>query len=119
MDTIKVATSGYGDTDFLKITPHKRPKCQTLLAEWMAKGGVSKDTLAINIGVNHMSIDKWRKGQCTPDLVAAFLIERITKGAVPVSSWLAYPAARAVFQKLEAKRKSRQAGNYTTHAGMR
>ena len=114
VDTIKVPRIGYGLSGIFKIHPNKRDRVATAMAEWMDAENVSKDAVAINLGVNHESVTNYRWGRSCPGLVQAFLIERMSKGKVPVASWLGIPPAVALFQQLEMKRKSRQAGNYST-----
>lgn len=114
-DTVKVPRVGYGLTDILKIPGNRRNKVSTPLDQWMTKNNLSKHDLAIALGCNHEAVNQWRFGQVVPGLVQAFLLERLSKGAIPVSSWLAVPPALAKFQMFEAKRKSRQAGHYNAN----
>lgn len=116
VDTIKVPSHGYGLTNIFKVQPDKRDKVQTTLSDWMDENNLGKDALAVAIGVNHQTITNWRNGQVYPGLVEAFLLERLSKGKVPVATWLGVPPAIARFQQLEAKRKSRQAGNYSVRS---
>ena len=42
------------------------------------------------------TIQQWVSGQSLPSLPAAYEIERMTKGVVPMEAWLAHPGAKSM-----------------------
>lgn len=75
-------------TKHLYPKPYSRPPQETPLRLWMEREGVYQTTLALALGVSQNAVQMWATGRVVPNLVVAFKIERYTRGAVPVSSWL-------------------------------
>lgn len=84
-----------------KLPAHKRPVTPTLLHEWLAARGTSRNKFARQIGVNHKTVDYWCDGRVMPELVPALRIEAITEGGVPVESWVGTPLGRMMWKELE------------------
>jgi transcriptional regulator with XRE-family HTH domain len=65
----------------------------TLLGKWAAEKGWSREELAQKLGLERrQSVDRLCRGTRRPSLELALLIEKVTGGAVPVSSWSKVPA---------------------------
>ena len=65
----------------------------TMLGEWAAENGWSREQLAKRLGLERrQSVDRLCRGTRRPSLELAVLIEKVTDGAVPVSSWAKVPA---------------------------
>lgn len=65
----------------------------SLLGKWIAEKGWSRDLLAKKLGkIPRQSVDRLCRGDRRPGLVLALLIEKVTDGQVPVSSWAKVPA---------------------------
>lgn len=58
-----------------------------VFAEWLVKKEIGVNTAAGLFGVSTSTIYGWRRGTRPPSRRAAALIERVTDGAVSVSSW--------------------------------
>lgn len=67
---------------------------ETAFHNWMVNTGTRQDHFALLIGCTRGSVRNWRYGQVMPSLVYAFRIEALTRGAVPVTSWMDTPAAK-------------------------
>jgi DNA-binding transcriptional regulator YdaS (Cro superfamily) len=57
------------------------------LAEYVARPGDCA-ALAKKLGVPHSTVWRWAKGERMPGANWAALIAKVTRGAVPSSSWL-------------------------------
>lgn len=55
------------------------------------------------IGVSQKTVSEWATGKGMPQLVAAYEIERLTKGVVPMESWLGLPQAKSLMAELRSK----------------
>lgn len=66
------------------------------------ESGTSKQTFANRVGVVRRTVDWWADGRVIPTLVAAFRIEQVTEGAVPVASWLGLDIGRALWEQMVA-----------------
>lgn len=64
------------------------PRRQTALWVWFEGGRGRQAWLARKLHYSVDSMRNWSRGRGCPDLEQAFLIERLTEGAVPVVSWL-------------------------------
>jgi len=65
----------------------------TALGRWAAENGWSREKLAEKLGLEaRQSVDRLCRGTRRPSLELAILIEKVTGGAVPVSSWAKVPA---------------------------
>jgi len=69
------------------------------LAAYLKVSGVSTTALSKVLGVEYKTFMAWRDGKVVPSIAAAFEIERLSKGAVPMESWLALPKARTELLK--------------------
>jgi DNA-binding transcriptional regulator YdaS (Cro superfamily) len=64
------------------------PPSRTALALYLHANGITPYQFAQLVGRSPWQVGNWCRGQYLPSLVSAFRIERATKGAVPVASWL-------------------------------
>ena len=71
---------------------------------------VSLGAFARAMGVHQKTISEWATGKGMPLLPAAYEIERLTKGVVPVESWLGLPQAKAMIAKMRAQQPRVVAG---------
>lgn len=72
----------------------KRTGCPTPLNEWLLVSGVSIGELARGCGVERNTVKAWKRGTALPSLVCAVLLQQVTKGGVPVASWMGTELAR-------------------------
>lgn len=70
------------------VRPWSRERRPTALDDWMRAGGVSNIALSQMVGCGVNIVQYWRQGQCLPNLLYAFKIERATKGAIPAVYWI-------------------------------
>jgi len=68
---------------------------------YLRASGVSLSLLARVSGINPASLVKYRRGERVPGLVAAYALERATKGVISMESWLGLPAARAELSRMQ------------------
>lgn len=68
--------------------PFKRRGCVTPLKLWLAEQGIAPYRFCFMVGANPKQVYLWVNGQGMPSLLYAFKIDAVTKGGVPVSSWL-------------------------------
>ncbi len=69
-----------------------RPRKQeTKLSRWLDVAGMSRDALAVKLGVGRSYVDKVCRGERRPSLDLAVAIEKLTEGAVPASAWIKVP----------------------------
>lgn len=61
----------------------------TRFSKYLKTEGVKQETLAERLGVTQGTISRLKCDAAKPSLELAVQIERITNGAVPVSSWVA------------------------------
>lgn len=60
----------------------------TRLEDWRHQHGYSMAVLARELGVNYYTVKRWCRGSHLPTIARAFAIDRLTRGAVPLESWL-------------------------------
>ncbi len=58
------------------------------LRAFLDKGGMTAMELAYRCGVNRSYVNRWANGDNRPNAGSALLLELVTRGAVPVKSWL-------------------------------
>jgi hypothetical protein len=97
----KARASGAFSAIGQNLPPYKRPITYTLLDKWLKARQIPDSVFAGQLGCDLKMITYWRQGQCMPDLVYAFRIERQTQGGVPVASWLGTPMGRALWHDRE------------------
>jgi transcriptional regulator with XRE-family HTH domain len=69
-----------------------RPRTrENILSRWLDSAGISRDTFAVKLGVTRTHLDRLCRADRRPGLDLALLIERLSKGAVPVSAWKNVP----------------------------
>lgn len=57
-------------------------------AHWFLASGLSRAELAPKLGIKENQLGKLLRGQANPSGAVKILIERLSKGAVPSSSWI-------------------------------
>ncbi len=76
-----------------KKRPRGRPrKKESKLSTWMDSQGLTRDAVATRLKIQRTYLDKLCRAESRPSLELAFEIEKLTRGAVPASDWLAVPA---------------------------
>jgi transcriptional regulator with XRE-family HTH domain len=68
--------------------PRKR---ETKLSLWLDAAGITRDALAKQLELARGYVDLICSGSRRPSLEVALRIEKLTRGAVPASSWLTAP----------------------------
>jgi transcriptional regulator with XRE-family HTH domain len=58
-----------------------------LLAEWRTKSGLSQAEAAGRFGVSQPTYWAWEKDGAVPKIEQGLLIEKVTKGEVPMRAW--------------------------------
>lgn len=86
-------------------SPHLRPPELTLLRRWLDARGMSLTAFSRLIGCSRQAVQYWASGRVLPELAAALLIENVTRGYVPVSSWLGTAVGRAHWARLDKTRR--------------
>ncbi len=84
------------------------------LASWMQSEGISIKKLAIMIGVDYYTVRKYVANERAPLLFLAIIIEELTNGAVPCTSWFDL-AARKPAKKRANKKKDGHAKKRTNN----
>jgi len=64
-----------------------RTKKQTPLSAWLDENEVTREEFAAKLDVTRPYLDKLCRGDRRPSLEIALLVEKLTKGEVPVSVW--------------------------------
>lgn len=82
-----------------------RPRIPTALQLWLGKNKVGVERMARMVGMTERGVRLLAYGQVMPQITTAFMIERVTKGGVPASSWLGTPIGRAQWARLESRIK--------------
>ena len=59
-----------------------------LLKEWRDRVGMTQTALAFAIGVGQPSVAEYERGSRCPRVETAVKIAEVTKGEVPVESWV-------------------------------
>lgn len=72
------------------------------LGMYMKLGNISSTMMAKALGTSHKMVLEWKRGTI-PELVMAYEIERVTKGAVPMESWLGMAKAKARMAAIRKK----------------
>jgi len=76
-----------------KKRPRGRPrKKESKLSTWMDSQGLTRDAVAERLDIQRTYLDKLCRAESRPSLELAFDIEKLTRGSVPASDWLAVPA---------------------------
>jgi len=57
-------------------------------AEWVKSDGNSMESVAKTLGTTRQAVHGWATGRMCPRIYYACVIETLSKGQVPVSSWL-------------------------------
>ena len=65
--------------------PRKR---ETKLSRWIDASGMTRDTVAVELGVARTYLDKLCRGQHRPGLEVALRLEKLTAGEIPATDWL-------------------------------
>jgi transcriptional regulator with XRE-family HTH domain len=69
----------------------------TVLDDWRVSKGWSLELLSKKLGITLVSVKRWCRGQTIPSLPLAFWIEYVTKGGVPVVSWMGTRLGKSEF----------------------
>lgn len=72
----------------------------TPLSVWMERNGLSVHSFSRIIRVRRSQLQRMARGVLVPTLACAARIEEVTRGEVPVVSWLGTPRARAEYEML-------------------
>lgn len=88
--------------DALPREPEKK-ELRTALGAYMEQTGITVHGFAVALGVSDRDIVKWRSGEHLPALVMAYEIERVTRGVVPLESWLGLPQAVRERDRMRSK----------------
>jgi hypothetical protein len=76
-----------------KKRPRGRPrKTESKLSTWMDAQSLTRDVVAARLKIQRTYLDKLCRAESRPSLELAFEIEKLTRGAVLASDWLAVPA---------------------------
>lgn len=70
----------------------------TTLDDWRVSKGWSLELLSKKLGITLVTVRRWCRGQTVPSLPLAFWIEYVTKGGVPVVSWMATRIGKSEFE---------------------
>jgi DNA-binding XRE family transcriptional regulator len=66
-----------------------RPRAaETKLSRWIDASGMTRDTVAVELGVDRTYVDKLCRGQHRPGLEVALRLEKLTEGEIPASYWV-------------------------------
>jgi hypothetical protein len=79
---------------------HERPQTETALSLWLKSTQTSFYNIGRHIKAEPRQVAAWARGQKLPNLIFAFRIDKFTKGAVPVSSWLGTELGRLMWQNM-------------------
>ena len=72
--------------------PRGRPrKKESKLSTWMDSQGLTRNVVAARLKIQRTYLDKLCRAESRPSLELAFEIEKLTRGSVPASDWLAVP----------------------------
>jgi hypothetical protein len=85
------------------LPAHKRPKRYTLLHYWLKENSVARTSFARQVGCNACMVNYWADGRCVPSLPYAFMIEKITEGAVSAATWLGTEVGKAIWNDIQKK----------------
>jgi plasmid maintenance system antidote protein VapI len=71
----------------------KQHRPETRLARWLESVGMTRVELAQRLEVFYGHVDKMCHGERRPSLELALRIEKLTRGAVPMSYWATLPGS--------------------------
>ncbi len=83
--------------------PEVTPEVDSPLGLYLKLNGVTEAAFARAMGGVHTSVKTWADGSSVPSLVAAYEIERVTKGAVPMEAWLGMARAKEGLKSFRLK----------------
>lgn len=86
-------------------------KAGSALRAWRKRAEKSQRDVAELVGVSEMTISEWERSKKRPREAYAKLIETLTAGAVPASSWLSEREKRA---RAQAERRIAEAAEVRT-----
>ncbi|HEX5101270.1 MAG TPA: hypothetical protein VFV94_17285, partial [Polyangiaceae bacterium] len=58
---------------------------------WIDDAGLARDGVAARLGIQRTYLDKLCRSESRPSLELAVEIDKLTRGAVPISDWLRVP----------------------------
>ncbi len=79
------------------IKTYHKEKSETELHRWMEENSISNWTLAKQLQCTHLAVFYWRWNMTIPSLFAAQKIERVTRGAIPMTYWCTTPLGKKHF----------------------
>lgn len=59
-----------------------------ILKAWMQASGMGQAELARAVGTTRQAVNSWCIGRVTPGLYYSLAIQTLSKGAVPIETWL-------------------------------
>jgi transcriptional regulator with XRE-family HTH domain len=65
--------------------PRKR---ETTLSRWIDASGMTRDRVAVELGVARTYLDKLCRGQHRPGLEVTLRLEKLTGGEIPATDWI-------------------------------
>lgn len=65
-------------------------------SEWLKTEGITMDVVAKALGTSRQAVHGWASGRMKPRVFYACAIEAMSKGQVPVKSWLSPVQAMAI-----------------------
>lgn len=68
-------------------TSRRAPPAAALVRTWLGELGKTQDWLAAALGLKPQSVWAWLSGSTAPVLETAVVLERLSDGAVPATSW--------------------------------
>lgn len=78
------------------------PRRNSPLGVYMLQNKLSERLMCRALGLSLKSVQDLAQGKSLPTLPVAWEIERITKGVVPMESWLGMPRAQALIRNMRA-----------------
>jgi len=73
------------------------------LGIYLTTNKISLSSFSRALGSDIKSVTGWARGETVPTLACAWEIERVSKGVVPMESWLALPAARSFLAVMHSR----------------
>lgn len=77
-----------------KLDPRMESGARSPLGIYLGSNGITNGALARALGMPVRAVQDWAFGASVPSLTAAYEIERVTKGVVPMEAWLGMPQAK-------------------------
>lgn len=106
---VPASIPGVEDKNLQSVPSDKMPKAHlSPLGIYLKQAGLTVSAFAKAGGWAIATVQQWATGENVPNLPAAFELERVTKGVIPMESWLALPQAKAMFARWRAS----QVGDY-------